>query len=71
MNRAERRRAMRENKKRNRQNKFDVLTMSPPSDESNPCPNGHPDQMLRWMNGLPVERCPRCGETPRFEPAYD
>ena len=71
MNLTERHRAMRENKKRNNPNQLGVLTMSQPPDDSNPCPNGHPDQTLRRMSGLPVERCPRCGETHRFQLSYE
>ena len=61
MNRAERRRQAREQKKSQRgQEKAQ-------GQNSGPCPNGHPEQAQAWMlHGTPPTRCPRCGEIPEF-----
>ena len=76
MNRAERRRQEREqrkNKPRGSQGNNPPLT--PPSTrqtkpssrrENNPCPNGHPEQFRDLaLYGTPLHRCPRCGEVPQ------
>ena len=44
-----------------------VITLSPPANPDDPCPNGHPDQLADMMfHGIAPRRCPRCGETPQF-----
>ncbi len=57
MNRAERRRQEREQRKAARKARA-----------NDPCPNGHPEQSAAFvLHGTPPSPCPRCGETPQFD----
>lgn len=38
-------------------------------DPLDPCPNGHPEQMLLLASGVPPHPCELCGTTPKFEDA--